>query len=92
MKFDISVDGGHKAEIELQMDEKGGFIGTVSSPDYGAGAITNGVQTGSDLKGNVSLDGYDADFSATLSSSNATIAGKLSYGWFFSKNFTGISV
>jgi hypothetical protein len=90
MKFDITVDGGHKAEIDITQDGNGGFSGTVTSPDYGTGAITNGVQTDSNLKGNVTLDGYDADFAATLA--GATISGKLSYGWFFNKNFTGTQI
>lgn len=90
MKFNITVDGGHKAEIDITMDGKGGFGGTVTSPDYGTGAISNGVQTGESLKGNVTLDGYDADFAATLAGS--AITGTLSYGWFFNKSFTGAEV
>lgn len=91
MKFDITVDGGHKAEIEIQPDGKGGFTGTVTSPEYGIAPINHGVLVGSDLKGDICLKGYDADFSATLSSTSATIAGQLSYGWFFKKSFSGVS-
>lgn len=94
MKFDITVDGGHKAEITIQQDGKGGFTGTVVSPDYGTGAITNGQQSGNDLKGNVTLDGHNANFQATIlpSGDGGTISGTLSYGWFFKKSFAGVSV
>ena len=66
MKYNITVEGGHQAEVNIEMDAKGGFSGTVVSADYGTGEIANGKANGPALSGNVSLDGYDADFSATV--------------------------
>jgi hypothetical protein len=88
MQFQIIVDGTHKAEVNINPDGKGAFTGTVISAEYGTGAITNGVQTGDSLSGNVSLSGYNADFSANISGS--TITGALKYGWFIHKSFSGV--
>lgn len=87
MKYNITVDGVHKATVEIDLDARGGFAGSVVSPDFGTGAITNGVKAGDVLKGNVALDGYNANFSATLNANDA-ISGTISY-WFVSKGFVG---
>lgn len=87
MKFVITADGGHKAEVTITEDGKGGFTGSLVSPDYGTGEIKAGVKTGQAFAGKVDLAGYEADFSATLDGSN--ISGRLKYGWFFNKSFTG---
>ena len=85
-KFNVTVDGGHKAEVSIEVSGDS-FSGTVTSPDYGTGAITNGKVEGEVLSGNVSLEGYVADFSASIS--GASISGNLKYGWFFNKSFSG---
>lgn len=90
MKFDITVGGQHKAQVSVEPDGKGAFTGTIVSPEFGTGAITSGVQTGNHLAGSVTLDNHDADFEATLAAD--AISGKLSYGWFFSMEFTGAAV
>ena len=86
-KYSITVDGGHSAEVEIAIAGES-FSGTVASADYGTGAITNGaVAADGSLSGNVSLDGYVADFAAKVEGS--AISGNLKYGWFFDKAFTG---
>lgn len=86
VKFAVQVEG-HAATVELTMDGKGGFTGTITSPEFGTGAITNGkCLSDGGLEGDVALDGYDADFSATLTGNQIT--GSVSY-LFFSKNFIG---
>lgn len=85
-KFNVVVDGSHKAEVAI--DVVGAtFTGTVVSPDYGTGVITSGKVDGAALTGIVSLDGYDANFSATIT--GTAISGSLKYGWFFDKPFSG---
>ena len=90
MKFDITVDGGHKAEVNIELDQQGTFSGSVISTEYGTGQITNGRPVGAALVGNVSLGGYNADFSAQIAGSN--ISGRLKYGWFFDKSFAGAQI
>ena len=85
-KFNVTVDGGHSAEVSLDI-QGSSFTGTVVLPDYGTGHIKDGVVTGNSLKGLVDLAGYEADFSAELNGVN--ISGHLKYGWFFNKSFTG---
>lgn len=89
MKFDITVDGGYRADIEFSPDGKGGFSGTVSNAQYGTGQIA-GSLIGDEMKGNITLDGYSATFDATISSSGATILGRIIYG-FLPFSFTGVS-
>ena len=89
MKYSVLVDG-HAAEVSVTITGST-FTGTVSSADYGTGAITDGVvATDGMMTGKVSLEGYVADFSATVV--GACISGNLKYGWFFSKDFSGIEV
>jgi hypothetical protein len=90
MKYDITVDGGETAEITIEPDGKGGFVGQIVSKDYGTGGFSDGVQDGNLLKGTVELDGYQAAFTATIS--GAAISGTLRKGWFFSKSFAGVEV
>lgn len=85
-KFNVIVDGGHSAEVSLDVQGQA-FTGTVVSPDYGTGHIKSGIVSGNVLKGKVDLAGYEADISATVSGDN--ISGHLKYGWFFNKAFTG---
>lgn len=87
MNFDITVGGSHKAQVTVDLDGHGAFSGSIVSPDFGTGKILEGVQNGEILKGLVSLDGYSADFSATLEGN--VIAGTLSR-WWFSETFTGV--
>lgn len=88
MKFEIIVDGSHKAEVNIDADGEGRFTGTVISAEFGTAAINHGVQSGDVLSGHVTLKGYDADFSANISGS--TITGLLKYGWFIHKPFSGV--
>ena len=88
MKFHVTVEGGHAADVTILPGSVGQFTGQVVSADYGTGDIVEGLQDQNGLRGKVSLDGYLADFTATLSDN--AISGKLSYGWFFSKKFSGI--
>lgn len=85
-KFKVNVDGGHDAEIVLEATGNT-FTGSVTSPEYGTGQITEGKINGGVLTGVVSLAGHQADFSAVVSGQNIT--GKLKVGWFFNKAFTG---
>lgn len=87
MKYDITVGGKHKATVTVDLDGQGAFTGLVESPDFGTGAISDGIQDGDRLKGKVNLEGYVADFTATIS--GPAITGSLSYGWFFNEVFTG---
>lgn len=87
MKFHVTVEGGHVADVTIN-PAGNTFTGQVISADYGTGDIVEGLQDQNGLRGKVSLDGYLADFTATLSDN--AISGKLSYGWFFSKKFSGI--
>lgn len=85
-KFNVTVDGGHSAEVSLDI-QGNSFSGTVVSPDYGTGHIKEGTVDNGELKGKVDLAGYTADFYASVSGIN--ISGHLKYGWFFNKSFTG---
>lgn len=87
MKYNIQA-GKHPAEVELNMDGKGGFTGTITHTEYGDGQITGGQQNGEQLTGKVVLDGHNADFKATVS--GASISGAITVGWFFSQDFSGI--
>jgi len=87
MKYNIQA-GSHAAQVEITMDGKGGFAGGIVSPDFGDGQITGGQVSGDDLTGTVALDGHTAKFSATVT--GATITGKLTVGWFWSQDFSGI--
>lgn len=81
------VGGQHKATITIIPGDGGAFTGSIVSPDFGTGAITEGVQAGSSLQGKVSLDGYHAKFAAQLDGDK--ISGTLRCGWFFKEEFTG---
>ena len=85
MKYNVQV-GSHVALVDLEMDGKGAFSGTITSKDFGIGKVS-GLQTGNHLVGTASLDGHSAKFDATISDS--AISGTLTAGWFFHENFTG---
>lgn len=86
MKFNITA-GSHPAQVNLQMDGKGGFTGVISHTEFGDGQITQGRQEGEKLTGKVVLDGHTADFKATVSGSN--IHGRVSLNWLMGQDFTG---
>ena len=90
MKYNVTVDGTHQAEVDLEYDGKGGFTGTILHSDYGSGPITGGV-VGADgtLTGKVALDGYAANF--TAQASPKAISGTLTYGWFISYPIVGVA-
>lgn len=90
MRFQINVGGQHSAQVVVDSSADNAFTGVIDSEDYGKGEIRDGVRDGDNLKGTVSLDGYDADFAATIS--GAAITGTLSYGWFFKESFTGAQI
>lgn len=85
-KFNVMVDGGHSAEVSLDVQGHA-FTGTVVSQDYGTGHIKDGVVNGGHLNGKIDLAGYEADFYADISGDG--IIGHLKYGWFFNTAFTG---
>lgn len=87
-KFNVSVDG-HAAEINLTEDQAGGFTGTVVTPEFGTGQITDGKRDGDALTGTVTLSGHEADFKATLQ--GTSISGTITYGWFIKKSFSGLA-
>lgn len=88
-RYDVSVDG-HKAVVAITADGKGGFFGTIETPEYGTGEIKDGKVDGVALRGKVELAGHEADFSATAD--GKTISGTIRYGWFIRKDFAGTSV
>lgn len=87
MKYNIQA-GAHAAQVDLDMDGKGGFTGVISHTEFGDGQITGGQVSGDELIGSVDLDGHTAKFEAKVT--GASIAGKLTVGWFWSQDFTGI--
>lgn len=87
MNFKVSV-GTHDAEVSLPDAEDGDFSGYIKSDEFGNGTIA-GTRSGKNFTGNVSLDGYDAAFSAVVD--GTSISGKISYGWMFSEQFCGSS-
>lgn len=89
MKFQINVGGKHSAAVTLDYTNETSFTGAIDSEDFGQGSIS-GTRTDGALSGKASLDGFEADFSATVS--DASISGTLSYGWFFKESFTGTRV
>ncbi|WP_298800082.1 hypothetical protein [uncultured Devosia sp.] len=90
MKFDVSVEG-HAAQVDIAFDGKGGFTGTITSPEYGKGAITDGQDDGAgNIGGNVELMGHHARFTAHIAGN--AISGTLRVAIFFSKSFTGTKV
>jgi hypothetical protein len=89
MKYNITA-GSYSAQIDLMLDNKGGFTGTITHTKYGDGQITDGVQTGPSLKGTATLDGHVADFEAIVS--GASISGRVSLNWLLGQDFTGIQV
>lgn len=86
MKFNIKA-GSHPAQIELNMDGKGGFSGVISHTEFGDGQIMGGRQDGGELTGKVVLGGHVADFKATISGSG--ICGRVSLNWLMGQDFTG---
>lgn len=90
MRYNIQA-GSHSAQVDITMDGKGGFAGAINNTDYGSGTITDGVQTGEELKGNVVLGGHNATFDATIS--GASISGRISTHIFLigdvGQDFTG---
>lgn len=86
MKFAVMIDGGYSATIEVAFDANDAFTGTLEAGGIGSGSV-EGQRDGHTLKGTVSLDGYDADFNATLNGN--AISGTIKYGWFFKKSFAG---
>lgn len=93
MKFNITA-GSHPAMVDIDLDGKGEFTGTLTSPEFGEGVISEGEELGGRLKGTVSLNGHSARFEAFLDVPN--ISGKLSvvkFGMtFFSEHFTGTQI
>lgn len=88
MKFDI-LAGSHHATVDLELDGKGKFSGTIASDDFGNGKLA-GIVTGDRLTGSVDLDGHSARLDAFLD--DKIITGKISAGWFFTQRFTGTQV
>lgn len=86
MKFAVTIDGGYSASIEVVFDDAGAFTGTLEAGGIGNGSV-EGRREGQTLKGTLSLDGYDADFNATLNGN--AISGSIKYGWLFKKSFAG---
>ena len=89
MKYAVSV-GSHAATIDLEVDGKGGFSGTITSDEFGTGTISDGAQIENDLSGKVSMDGHTASFEARLNGKN--ISGTLRVSWLFAEDFTGTQV
>lgn len=87
MKYDIQA-GSHPAQVEITPDGNGNFTGVISHTEFGDGQITGGKQDGDELTGTVVLDGHTAKFQAKVT--GATITGKLTVGWFWSQDFSGI--
>ena len=87
MKYNIQA-GSHAAQVELTPDGHGGFTGAITHTEFGDGQITGGKQDGDELTGTVVLDGHTAKFEAKVQ--GASISGKLTVGWFWSQDFTGI--
>jgi len=87
MKFNIQA-GSHPAQVDITPDGNSCFTGVISHTEYGDGQITGGKQDGDELTGTVVLDGHTAKFSAKIT--GATITGKLTVGWFWSQDFSGI--
>lgn len=77
-------------EIDLGLTGNGPFTGTISSPEYGSGSLTDGMQDGSDLTGTVKLDGHTAGFVARLD--GPRIIGHIHIAWLPSINFTGTQI
>jgi hypothetical protein len=87
-KYNVTVDGGYPAVIDVNLPEgDGSFSGVVTSQQFGSGSVT-GNKSGNDLSGSVSLDSHTATLKATIN--GASITGDLSVGWFWSKSFSGI--
>jgi len=87
VRYNIQA-GSHPAQVDITMDGNGGFTGVISHTEFGDGQITGGRASGDDLTGSVVLDGHTAKFEAKIT--GATITGKLTVGWFWSQDFTGI--
>lgn len=87
MKYNIQA-ASHAAQVDITMDGNGGFTGVISHTEFGDGQITGGQVSGDELTGSVVLDGHTAKFQATVNGS--TITGKLTVGWFWSQDFSGI--
>lgn len=86
MKFNIAA-GSHKAQVEISLDGKGSFTGHVTSDDFGKGDMAGIITSGNHLTGSLRLDGHAAHFDATFSDKD--ISGRITAGWFFSKDFKG---
>lgn len=88
-KYLLNVDG-HQATLQLNsVGNDGSVIGTISTAEFGGGAFI-GTETGVALTGKVTLDGHTASVGAMIS--GKAIAGKISVGIFWSKNFSGVEV
>jgi hypothetical protein len=88
MKFHVTIEGGHEADIEI-IQTGNSFSGSITHSELGDGQITDGNQSGDSLVGKVQIGGHNAGFTATLSP--GIIAGRISVGWLH-WNFSGTAI
>lgn len=97
MKYAITVDGTHKALVDIDLGQKDfigdqPFTGKITSDESGPCIIENGmVQPGSGLlTGKVTLHGVDGQFSAKIDGKN--ISGQITYRFVFTRHaaFEGV--
>lgn len=88
-KYLLNVDGNQATLTLGTPDTVGNVTGDISTTEFGSGQFV-GVQQGVVLTGKVTLDGHTASVGAMIS--GKAIAGKISVGIFWSKNFSGVEV
>lgn len=93
--FDVTVNEQYPATVAITPDGNGRFAAVVHSAQYGVGSASGTYGTNGLYSGKVTLDGYEATFSAQVNEPPAdspqpvTVDGTISYGWFFSVKFSG---
>lgn len=64
MKFNV-IAGKNSCTMDVEIDDKGRVTGSFVIPDVGSATIT-GTAVDSQINGELSIDGYTADFKATM--------------------------
>lgn len=90
MNFLINVDGQQATFSLGNPGVNGAVTGTITHATTGGDGSFTGTLVGPALTGTVNLDGHQANVGAMISGN--TIAGTISVGWFWSKNFSGTAI
>ena len=90
MKYDIQING-HAETIDLNKNADGTVIGTIASPEGGAGTVSGSWSEDGCVDGELELAGHHAKFSALIIGDKikGTIRVKVGPFWVGGPSFAG---